>query len=287
MLLLATPSCAGFGVGVAPSCGPPQFPYADGWLGGDAAYSIPIDDGKSVWLFGDTFVGSPDQHDRRNADFIHNSIAISECARDGTWQIEYAWGRATDGSPRAFFEPDERSGYWWLFDGFVHADRLYIGLLGVEESEPRGPLNLPFRYTGMKLARVENYEDDPQTWNFEVLPLTDSLTAFPGSSMLVHEGYVYLFAFLDLNAERYPRMLSRLPTSALSSDDPGGALEYLAHDRHWKKGFEPENALNIHVDHGSAKDRIGLLSTGPGWATSELTVCWQGSQTLPSDPGSR
>ena len=37
----------------------PSFPYENGWLGADAAYSIPLGSGKSLWLFGDTFVGGP------------------------------------------------------------------------------------------------------------------------------------------------------------------------------------------------------------------------------------
>src|SRR5688572_22589904 len=35
----------------------PSFPYKDGWLGGDAGYSIALAPGKSLWLFGDSFVG--------------------------------------------------------------------------------------------------------------------------------------------------------------------------------------------------------------------------------------
>ncbi len=34
----------------------PSFPDRDGWYGGDGAYSILLDDGRTLWLFGDTFV---------------------------------------------------------------------------------------------------------------------------------------------------------------------------------------------------------------------------------------
>ena len=122
------------------SCGPPSFPYAAGWLGGDAAYSIPISAGKSVWLFGDTFVGAPDQQTRKGASLVHNSIAISECLPSGEWKIEYSWGREEDGAHRAFLDTGQNEIYWWLFDGFLYEDRLYLGLLEVEPSEPRGPL---------------------------------------------------------------------------------------------------------------------------------------------------
>ena len=75
-LLLATLSCAGFDAAAPPTC-TPHFPYANGWLGGDAAYSIPIGGTRSVWLFGDTFVGEPGGLNRQGSEFIHNSIAVS------------------------------------------------------------------------------------------------------------------------------------------------------------------------------------------------------------------
>src|SRR5262245_33415350 len=60
----------------APVCWP-SFPYQQGWLGGDGAYSVPLGPSRTLWLFGDTFVGGPEQRDRAGAQFVHNSIALS------------------------------------------------------------------------------------------------------------------------------------------------------------------------------------------------------------------
>ncbi len=35
----------------------PEFPHKDGWLGGDADISVPINDTQSMYIFGDTYVG--------------------------------------------------------------------------------------------------------------------------------------------------------------------------------------------------------------------------------------
>ncbi len=249
----ASLSCAGLDARQTRSCGPPQFPYSEGWLGGDAAYSIPLGAGRSVWLFGDTFVGDPLQATRKGSTFIHNSIAISQCTASGDWQIDYAWGHSDDGSARAFFDRNQSDGFWWLFDGFTHAGRLYIGLLNVEHGAPRGPLNLPFHYTGMSLARVDNPTDPPEQWSIEVLPLTSDRRAFPGSSMVVDEPYVYLFAFIDLDATRFPRMLSRIPLAALDVDEPrpDTAIEFLDRDGSWQAGFDPERARILMDDNAS------------------------------------
>ncbi|MGH9529142.1 MAG: hypothetical protein ACRD2S_04400, partial [Terriglobales bacterium] len=45
----------------------PDFSYTDGWLGADDAYSIPLASSKSLWLFGDTFVGNSDTKLRSQA----------------------------------------------------------------------------------------------------------------------------------------------------------------------------------------------------------------------------
>lgn len=229
----------------------PAFPYAEGWLGGDAAYSVPLRDGRSVWLFGDTFIGAGDQQTRKNSRLIHNSIAVSDCDDQGQWSIDYAWGKQVDGSPGAFIPDESEDRYWWLFDGFEFENNFYIGLLKVEAAEPRGALNLGFRNTAMKLARVANYHEDPGDWRFDVLPLSDNRVAFPGSAMVVHGEYLYLFAFLDRNATDRPRMLSRVPLSALEHGRPGDSIEYFAQNHEWRSGFEPEAAAIVMSDNAT------------------------------------
>lgn len=247
-LLVSATSCASVSNLASQKSCTPRFPYAEGWLGGDAAYSVPLRDGRSVWLFGDSFVGKPGQTTRRDSTFIHNSVAVSECDEDGSFHIDYAWGERADGTPQAFIRAEEPDGYWWLFDGFEHGGHLYIGLLGVAASEPRGSLNLPFRLTGMKLARIENPREPPANWRYEILPLSSSRVAFPGSAMVIDGDHLYLFAFVDRDPDHHPRMLARLPLTALSSETPGEALETLAVDGRWLRGFEPDHARIIMDD---------------------------------------
>jgi len=132
-----------------------------------------------------------------------------------------------------------------------------VGLLEVEKSEPRGPLLMPFRYVGMKLARVENFQGPPETWRFDVLPLSHDPVALPGSAMVVHGDHVYLFAFLDLDAESYPRMLARISLSGVDGAVPdesleqAESLEYLARDGSWKPGLDANDGLVLMQDNAS------------------------------------
>ncbi|MGD0169737.1 MAG: hypothetical protein ABSE54_08445, partial [Smithella sp.] len=57
----------------------PVFPDKDGWYGGDGAYSIKLDQERTLWLFGDTFVSrEKGRKDRIDMDFIAGTtLAIS------------------------------------------------------------------------------------------------------------------------------------------------------------------------------------------------------------------
>src|SRR5258707_8214205 len=58
----------------------PEFGYTEGWLGADDAYSIPLTSTESLWLFGDTFVGTGETKLRNQAKtMVHNSVGISKC----------------------------------------------------------------------------------------------------------------------------------------------------------------------------------------------------------------
>lgn len=253
-LLLAASACAGLGgpgTHAQRACWP-RFPYQDGWLGGDGAYSAPLSATRSVWLFGDTFVGRPGQVDRVGAALVRNSVGVSEC-RDGRFAIDYAWGADPSGAPRAFLARPGDTGWWWLFGAVVHDGALWIGLLEVEAAAPRGPLALPFRYTGTSLARIANPHDEPRRWRVEIVPLARSETVHPVSAFAVAEPWLYLFGFVDAGEARHPRVLFRVPLAALAAraPDPAGALETWTGDGRWTPGFHPERAAVVMEDNAS------------------------------------
>jgi hypothetical protein len=247
----------------------PQFPDHNEWYGGDAAYSVPLPTGDgrtSLWLFGDSFVQRPGELRGRTYPFVHNTIGISRCDSHGRWSIETFWHRDGRGTPRAFFVPDPNAKwvrlamqgantvpYYWLFDGFIAHDVLFVGLLRVVPSEPRGPFNLPFRLVGMDLARIENYRDAPTEWRIQVSTLSDDTNAFPGSAFVVTATHLYAFAFFDREDGQSPRILSRLDLDALRHWQPdfSADLETLELDSQWRPGFSPDGAKVVMDDNAS------------------------------------
>ena len=107
----------------------PDFPYKDGWLGGDAAYSVPIAAYQSLWLFGDSFVGNSNARSRAGSKLVRNSVGISTYDDASGRSIKYFWNRKGKSDPNAFFEPKEGAGYfYWPMDGFKAGENLYVAL---------------------------------------------------------------------------------------------------------------------------------------------------------------
>ncbi len=247
----------------------PDFPDRDGWYGGDAAYSVPlpISNGRvSLWLFGDSFVERPDRPGERSYPFIRNSIGLSLCGVGGDWQFETFWERDETGEPRAFFRPDPEAGWvrralretgaspwYWPFDGFVTNDTLFVSLLRVTRSEPRGPFNLPFRLVGTDLARIENFRAPPASWQIRISTLSENDEAFPGSAFARLPRHMGAFAFFDRDEGGAVRMLARIPRRRLLRwhADLSTDLETLARDSNWKPGFRPEDAKILMDDDAS------------------------------------
>jgi hypothetical protein len=57
------------------------FPKGDGFTGSDGTYSVQLPDGRTLWIFGDTFIGNVTPDNRRiktNPSYIRNSFVLFE-----------------------------------------------------------------------------------------------------------------------------------------------------------------------------------------------------------------
>ncbi len=259
-LALTTPGCASWTPPWGPDRCTPRFDYADGWLGGDAAYSVTLPGGtpegrRTLWLFGDSFVvkhPGKQPRDRVGAALVHNSIALSHC--DGRrFEISYHVARDASGRPVAFFDSGEESPYWWPVGAFVHAGALYVGLLEVERTPARGALGMRFAPSGMSLARIEDPTAPPESWRPRVMKLSSSPNGIPGGAMRVHGDHVLLFGFTTQRSPRLARFLARVPLAALTGehDDLEPYLETLGAEGDWIPGLRPDAARILMPDSGT------------------------------------
>ncbi len=132
----------------------PEFSYIHGWLGADDAYSIPLTPSKSLWLFGDTFVGGENTELRSQAKtMVRNSVGISVCKRDKNCSMRYFWHQRGEPKPHSFFDTGTDDLWYWPLDGFLEGKTLYVSLMAVR-NKPGSKANdaFGFEIVGTKLV---------------------------------------------------------------------------------------------------------------------------------------
>lgn len=95
------------------------------WLGGDSDWSIPLPNGSSVWIFGDTFVGAYDAPTKQRVGsgmaMPHDTIAMVAPAG---LSAQKWWNTSSTGQPVAWFRPltsvpGGEDDYLWIMSGIA------------------------------------------------------------------------------------------------------------------------------------------------------------------------
>ena len=239
----------------------PNFPLRDNWQGADAAYSIPLSNGRSVWIFGDTLYGDRRVVESNEPRMLRNSIGISRCGSDGKWQLQYVIRHGQDGQPHDFFQAQNKGTWYWALDGFTHKKDLWVTLLCVRNARVKRPDGFDFETCGADLAKVSDLDADPQKWKVSYFTLVpDGVAAYPSATAVVDGGYVYLFALYEKGAR--PLVVTRIPLAGL--DSPAGNLQYLSKNGRWKSGLKPENAMSV-MEHGATEMTIRYHAEVKKW----------------------
>ncbi len=220
------------------------FERASGWTGGDGAYTVPLGDGRILWLFGDSLVGQVKAGRRVDSQLINNAAAIQTGRTPSYSSLSFFYRTAVGGNPAALFQPGGGTGWFWPYHGVRTASGLYLFLLQVEAAE--GPAAFGFRLVATWLAEVENPGDPPEAWSLTVrqVPWADDRRLF-GSAILAREGFVYVYGTVDetvAGGVRKQVVLARAPAEQLADF---GAWRFYA-DGKWVE--EVERASRILED---------------------------------------
>jgi hypothetical protein len=169
------------------------YQRTNGWIGSDAAYSIPLGERATLWLFGDTLVGEVRDGKRRNAKMINNSIAVQSLGS----APQYFYRTNSDGSPVSVFTPDDgTNSFFWPWDGVRTARGLFVFLTQVRHTDDKSVWG--FKLFSASLACVSNPDSAPALWKIAVTKepwadfATRPATAY-GWSVVQHQNYVYVY----------------------------------------------------------------------------------------------
>ncbi|HRH61496.1 MAG TPA: hypothetical protein PL045_13040, partial [Chitinophagaceae bacterium] len=155
------------------------------WTGGDVAYSHLLPDGRSFWLFGDSFVDSvyPDRH-RKAGPFIHNSIVLTDAA--GGFNTLYG---GTVNNPKAFFDTTDPIEVW-PNSAFINADqtKIYVMMVTIKATGDGGLFG--FETVGNTVAEMSL----PDLTVLRRFSFGNSEGRYDWSSATLEDGdYVYIY----------------------------------------------------------------------------------------------
>ncbi|UCF90624.1 MAG: DUF4185 domain-containing protein [Desulfobacterales bacterium] len=169
------------------------FQRKDGWTGADGAYSVPLSDEVTLWLFGDTWIGPIRDGRHVNARIVNNSIALLAGQEPVRARISFFEGRTPDGRLAAFFEPADGRGWFWPYHGILTPEGLYIFLMQIDRAGVSD-----FRVIGSWLGHVPNPRDPPTQWRIRQTKIpwaqfTCSGDLFFGSALLKDGNFIYIY----------------------------------------------------------------------------------------------
>lgn len=261
------------------------------WRGADAAYSVPLSGDRTLWLFGDTFLGTS----RATARMVHNTIAIQQGSDPSVASLTSHTG--PDREPFFTTEP----GCWlWPMAGARTGAGIVVFFMQVRSARPDLPTVLDawraegsltfFEVFGWTAVLIRNPDDPVGAW--EVQPLTCPAVAdrvMPGAGAVTSGGYLYAYGWRDGHALRPGRVFTRVryrgylrPRLAYLARWPEATVERGLEQAEWWAGghWSPDPAAAVPVVEGPATE-FTVHRDGEGFVMVETSPWLTGVDGVP------
>ena len=222
------------------------FRHDPTWRGADAAYSVPLSGDRTLWLFGDTFLGPQ----RRGARMIHNTIAIQTGSDPRTAELV---PHSRDGEPFFASEP----GTWlWPMAGARTASGVVVFFMRVRSARPDLPTVLDawraegsltfFEVFDWTAGLIVNPDDEVSDWQVRRLPTPPTVNRImPGAGAFADGEFLYAYGWRDGHELRTGWLRRRpryrgfwQPRQAFVLRWPVATLAEGLHDPQWWCGTE-------------------------------------------------
>lgn len=157
--------------------------YGGGWTGGDGAYSTPLPDGRVLWTFGDSFLGTvnPDRS-RPPTPLIQNTFVI----QDGDEFTTLHGGTPDD--PEPYVAPPGGHGWYWPAAMQAIGSKVYMFLLHFESTGEGGAFGFNYLGTDLGVFNLPDLELE------SISPAWGNPNVLFGASIFDHEGYIYIYS---------------------------------------------------------------------------------------------
>jgi hypothetical protein len=246
-----------------------------GWVAADATFSIYLPDGRTLWLFGDTFIGKEESDGSiaPGAVMIRNSAVI----QDGdSLRTLY---RGTPSAPDDFIPTDNPDSTWyWPEHGIVFNDTLRI-FVARYRTNPDGPPGFQFEFDGNDIANFT--WPDIEFINSFSIPYYSVNEVIYGDRILSDSIYLYIYGRKEENKEyniAYPH-LARAKADSLT-----GVWEFYN-----GSGWTSDPAASLKINSFQVSQQYGVfkhqdkyvLLTQDIWFSTQI---WSFTSESPSGP---
>lgn len=202
----------------------PLFDISAPWLGGDVATSVPLGGGASLWLHGDTLVGSFSGGVRAPTGMPRNSVALLNSSSLGVPSSRLAHYIKVDAEQPVhfgWFTPPNASRWYWptLALNLGGQGEVFVVAMCMFNA---GSGLFPFAMAGMDVLRVSAAPAwDPPAWPAPALVATlpiqrDNFTMGCAAAHDAATGLVYL---LGAAGPHQTALLARLPAAGFAAGD--------------------------------------------------------------------
>ena len=166
------------------------------WLGGDAAFSVDLGNGRVLWMFGDSFVANEAGATRRQSSFIRNSVAI-ETGYDPSHAAIKFYTATRNGQPTDF-ALSEGATWLWPLHGVRIKNHLLLFYMRMISDTSKDSLG--FRSIGWNAVLVNNPHAEPSQWKLHKLHGPEAQGKMLVGMSLIADGE-NLYAFVLDNAK--------------------------------------------------------------------------------------
>jgi len=194
-----------------------RFASSNGWIGADGIYSASLPKNRTAWLFSDTWTGEVQDNRRMHPRMINNSVGITE----GLAPARFYYSTNANGKAVSLFTPPDGRGWYWLWSALPSGNTLCLFAARVERTAAGGAFG--FRVFGTALGEIANPQEVPTVWRVRWQNLPEAWqtnNVFWGSAALHHQGFAYVFGYLENGGKgadfRRQMLIARAPGEKLN-----------------------------------------------------------------------
>ncbi len=201
------------------------FTRTSGWTGADGAATIPLPGNRTLWLFGDTWIGPViDGRHAEGSAMVNNTIAIcpTQATAPSPDQFRFFWGER-NGKPAAWSIPTQPEQWFWPASGGTICrgpdgrDRLLLFMARISRIDQSDSV-WNFRGRGTTLLSISNPSEDPVRWQSVQTPISDIIPGGPDltwgtATWLAPDQLLYIYGIDGTNTLNKQLLLARVPAA--------------------------------------------------------------------------